>query len=82
MPRPRQYRLKPSNQLVFTLRTGIEALQTFGNGEVHALVETGFEMQPVEFVQAASIAAKQAVTPHQAQSHGHIPPALAGHHYP
>jgi hypothetical protein len=36
-------------------------------------------MQPVEFIQAPPVAAKQAVAPHQAQGHRHITPTLAGH---
>ncbi|MNH11620.1 hypothetical protein D3C79_711380 [compost metagenome] len=81
VPRPRQHRLEPANQLVLPLRPGIETLQPFGDGKVHALVETGFEMQPVEFVQAPPVAAKQAVAPHQAQGHGHITATLPRHHH-
>ena len=81
MPRPRQPRLETANQLVLPLRPGIETLVTLGNGKVHALIETRLEMQPVELIQAAPVAAKQAVTAHQAQGHGHISPTLAGHHH-
>ncbi|MNP47336.1 hypothetical protein D3C76_1413860 [compost metagenome] len=81
MPRPRQHRLEPANQLVLALRPGIETLQTLGNGKVHALVETGLEMQPVEFIQATPVTTEQAVATHQAQGHGHITPALARHHH-
>ncbi len=82
MPRPRQHRLEPANQLVFALRPGIETLQPFGNGKVHALVEAGLEMQPVKFIKAAPISTEQAVAPDQAQGHCHITPALARHHHP
>jgi hypothetical protein len=74
MPRPRDHRLEPANQLVLALCPGIETLQPFGNGKVHALVETGLEMQPVELIQAAPVTAVEAVAPDQAEGHGHLAP--------
>ena len=51
------HRLKPTDQLVLALGPGVETLQAIGDRVVHALIETGLEMQPVKFAQAAPIAA-------------------------
>ena len=66
---------------MLTLGTCIEALQAVGDGVVHALVETGFEMQAVEFRQAAPVAAIEAVATEQAEGHGHRARALFGQDY-
>ena len=55
---------------MLALRTGIKALQPFSDGEIHALVETGLEVQPVKLRQTAPVAAIQRVVIHQTEGHG------------
>ncbi|MOA03246.1 hypothetical protein D3C78_1227380 [compost metagenome] len=63
--------LESTNQFVLALRTGIETLETVGDGVVHPLVETGLEMQPIELRQASPVTAIKAVAPHQTECHRH-----------
>ena len=66
---------------MLALGAGIETLQALGDGLVHTLVETGLEMQAVEFGQAAPVASIEAVATDQAEGHGHRPAALARQHH-
>ena len=67
---------------MFALRAGIEALQASSDRLVDALVETGFEMQPVELGQAAPIAAIQFLPVDQAEGHRHRRRAPLRQHQP
>ncbi|MOA02311.1 hypothetical protein D3C78_1217580 [compost metagenome] len=65
--------LESANQFVLALGSGIETLETVGNGIVHALVETGLEMQAIELCQASPVTAIKTVAPHQTERHRHRP---------
>ncbi|VVP08508.1 hypothetical protein PS732_03246 [Pseudomonas fluorescens] len=69
----RDHRFEATNQLVLALSTGIETLITLGNRVVHALIKTGFEVQPIKLGQTAPITSVKTVAPHQTERHGHRP---------
>ena len=71
MPGTCDDRLKAADQLVLTLGPRIEALNTVGDGVLHPLVKTRFEVQAIELGQAAPVAAIQAVASQQTERHGH-----------
>ena len=62
--------------LAVTLGTGIETLETVGNRVLHALIETGLEVQPIELRQTAPVPTVQARRTAQAEGHRHRPRAL------
>ncbi len=62
-------RFETTHQLVFALRARIEALQAFGDGEIHPLIKTGFEVKLVKFRKAAPVAAIQAFPVFKVKSH-------------
>src|SRR5690606_37590696 len=70
--------LESPQQLVLSLGASIEALEPFGNAALHALIETGLEMQTVILLQTAPVAPVKTVIPHQKQGTGHIPPPVTG----
>ena len=74
-------RLETANQLVLALGAGIEALQAMADGVLHALVETGFEVQPIKLRQATPVAPIQAVAADQAKGHGYGAAGLMGQHH-
>lgn len=53
----RDYRFKTTLDFVLALSTGVEALQAVFDAVFDALVVAGFEVQELEFLQAAPVAA-------------------------
>ena len=75
-----QHGLEAAHQLVLALGASVEALQTFGDTALHALVETGLEVQAVVLLQAAPVATVQGGVVRQEEGAGHIAAILPGEH--
>ncbi|MNU02345.1 hypothetical protein D3C72_2460190 [compost metagenome] len=61
VPGAGDHRLESPNQLVLALGSGVESLEPGVDRLVDALIEAGLEMQPVEFRQAAPVAAVEGI---------------------
>src|SRR5690606_9786336 len=81
MPGTGNHRLETTNQLVLPLSAGIKAGEAFGDSQFHTLVETGFEMQPVELGEAAPVTTVEGIAIDQTECHRQWPPVLPGEHH-